>query len=98
MKINKKKLKTFDLSYFKGKCHFEEGGTQNYFKRTAGVGSGNYIYFWKSKGLSDERINSNTASIHIITPELSHYGTKTRVKFSGSCLSKMRLHIIMEQY
>ena len=25
-----KKLKTFDLSYFKGKGHFEEGGTQNY--------------------------------------------------------------------
>ena len=25
-----------------------------YFKRVAGVGTGNYIYFWKSKGLSDE--------------------------------------------
>ena len=25
-----KKLKTFDLSYFKDKCHFEEHGTQNY--------------------------------------------------------------------
>ena len=25
-----KKLKTFDLSYFKGKDHFEEDGTQNY--------------------------------------------------------------------
>ena len=24
------KLKTFDLSYFIGKNHFEEGGTQNY--------------------------------------------------------------------
>ena len=41
---------------------------QRYFKRTAGVGSGNYIYFSKSKGLSDERINSNTASNHSITP------------------------------
>ena len=90
-----KKLKTFDSSNFKGEGHFEEDGTQNYFvfqpmqkyfKRIAGVGSGNYIYFWKSKGLSDERINSNTASNHSITPELSYYGTKTRVKFSGSCL------------
>ena len=43
---------------------------QKYFKRIAGVGSGNYIYLWKSKGLSDERINSNTASNHGITPEL----------------------------
>ena len=42
-----------------------------YFKRIAGVGSGNYIYFWTSKGLS--------ASNHNITPELSFYGTKIRV-------------------
>ena len=92
-----KKLKAFDLSYFKGKGHFEEDGTQKYlvfkpmqkyFKRIAGVGSGNYIYFWKSKDLSDERISSNTASYHSITPELSYYGTKTRVEFNGSCLKQ----------
>ena len=92
-----KKLKIFDLSYFKGKGHFEEDGTQNYlvfqpmyryFKRVAGVGSGNYIYFRKSKGLSDERINSVTTSNYSITPELSHYGTKARAKFSGSCLKQ----------
>ena len=59
-----------------------------YFKRIAGAGSGNYIYFWKSKGLSDERINSITASNYSITPALSHYGTKTRVKLSGSCLKQ----------
>ena len=38
--------------------------------------------------MSDERINSNTASNHIITPEFNHYGTKTRVKVSGSCLKQ----------
>ena len=47
-----KKLKTFDLSYFIGKGHFEEDGTQNYlvfqpmyrhFKKIAGLGSGNDI-------------------------------------------------------
>ena len=90
-----KKLKTFDLSYFKGKGRFKEDGTQNYlvfqpmyryFKRIAGVGSGNYIYIWKSKGLSDKRIYSITTSNYSITPELSHHGTKARVKFSGSCL------------
>ena len=27
-----------------------------YFKRVVGVGNGNYIYFLKSKGLSDENI------------------------------------------
>ena len=72
-----KTLKTFDLSYFKGKGHFEEDGAQNYlvfqpmyryFKRIAGVG-GDYIYFLKYKGLSDERIDSVTTSNYSITPE-----------------------------
>ena len=44
-----------------------------------GVGSGNYIYFWKSKGLSDERINSNTSNSNT---------TIGKVKFSGSCLKQ----------
>ena len=50
-----------------------------YFKRNFAVGSGNYIYYWKSKGLSGERINSITASSYKVTPQLSYYGTKTRV-------------------
>ena len=59
-----------------------------YFKNITGVFSGNYIYFWKSKGLSDERLDSITASNHKITPELSFYGTKIRVEFNGSCLKQ----------
>ena len=39
-------------------------------------------------GLSDERLNSNTASNYKITPELSYYGTKIRVDFNGSCLKQ----------
>ena len=61
-----------------------------YFRRVAAVGSGNNIYFWKSKRLSHERINSIIASNYSITPELSHYGTKERVKVSGSCLKQDR--------
>ena len=34
-----------------------------YFKKIIGVGNGNYVYLWKSKGLSDEDITSITASI-----------------------------------
>ena len=59
-----------------------------YFKRIAGVGSGNYIYFWKSKGLSDERLDCITASNYKITPELSFYGAKTRAEFNGCCLKQ----------
>ena len=92
-----KKLKTFDSSFFIAKSHFEEDGTQNYlvfqpmyryFKIIAGVGNGSYIYYWQSKGLSDERINSITASNYSVTPFLDYYGTKTRVEFSGSCLKQ----------
>ena len=59
-----------------------------HFQRIAGAGSNDYIYFWNSKGLSDERILSITASNHKITPELNFYGTKTRVEFNGSCLKQ----------
>ena len=38
--------------------------------------------------MSDERINSNTASNYSITPELSYYGTKTKVKFSRNCVKQ----------
>ena len=51
-----------------------------------GVGSGNYIYYWQSKGLSDERINSVKTPNHSITSNLDYYGTKGRVEFDGSCL------------
>ena len=92
-----KKLKTFDSSYFIGKSHFEEDGTQNYlvfqpmyryFKWVSGVGTGNYIYFWKSKGLSDENITALTAGDYKLNPELSYFGTKARAEFNGSCLKQ----------
>ena len=38
--------------------------------------------------MSDERLDSITASNYKITPELSFYGTKTRVEFNGSCLKQ----------
>ena len=41
--------------------------------------------------MSDERLNSNTASNYKITPELSFYGTKTRVEFIGSCLKQYKV-------
>ena len=73
------------LSYFRGKSHFEEDSTQNYFifqpiyryfKKIIGVGSGDFVYFWRSRGLSDESINSPITSDYIITSKLSYYGTK----------------------
>ena len=71
-----KKLKAFDSGYYIGKSHFEEDGTQGYlvfqpmyrhFKRVIGVGTGSYIYFWKSKGFSDENITAPIQAIISLT-------------------------------
>ena len=95
-----KKLKTFDLSYFIGKSHCEEDSTQNYlvfqplyryFNQVSGVGSGNYIYSWKSKGLFDENITAPTTSDYKPNPELSCFGTKTRVEVKGNCLKQHKV-------
>ena len=59
-----------------------------YFQQIVGVGNGNYIYYWKYKGLSDERINSIKTSNHSTTPNLDYYGTKTKVEFDGICLKQ----------
>ena len=90
-----KKPTTFDSSYFIGKSHFEEDDAQNYlvfqpmyifFKRVVGAGTGNYIYFWKSKWLSDENITTPTTSDYRPNLQLRYFANKTRVRFSGSWL------------
>ena len=86
------KLKTFDSSYFIGKSHFDEDVTQNYLvfqsinKYFKVITSADYVSSWKSKGLSSESIKPPTTSDNILTPALNYYVTKTRVKFTGSCL------------
>ena len=47
-----------------------------------------YVLSWKSKLLSAESINPPTTSDNSLTPILNYYGTKTRVKFTGSCLKQ----------
>ena len=55
----------------------------------ARIGNVSCIYYWKSKGLSDERINSIKTSACGITPYLSYYNTnKIRLKFNGGCLKQ----------
>ena len=87
-----KKLKAFHSSYFIGKSHFDEDGTQNdvmfqplnkYFKVIANA---DYVSSWKSKGLSAETIKPRSTSDNNLNPAKSYYATKTRVKFTGSCL------------
>ena len=87
-------LKTFDSSYFIGKSHLEEDGTQNilvfeplkkYFKIITNT---KYISAWESKGLADQTIKPPTTSNYKLNPQLNYFGTKTRLEFRGSCLKQ----------
>ena len=62
-----------------------------YFKRISGVGSGNYIYFWKCKALTYENTKAPATTDYELNPQLSYFGTKTRVEFSGSCLKQGKI-------
>ena len=92
-----KKLKTFDLRYFIGKSHFEEDDTQNYLvsqplnKYFKVIANTQYILTWESKGLSAETIKPPATSDNSLTPALSYYGIKTRVKCTGSCLKQPKV-------
>ena len=87
-------LKTFDFSYFIGKSHSGEDGTQNYlvfqpmYRYFEMITNADYISSWKFKGLSNESIKPPTTSDNSLNPALNHYGTKIRVKFTGSCLKQ----------
>ena len=92
-----KKLKTLDLSYFIGKSHFKEDGAQNYLvfqplnKYFKLIASTDYVLSWKSKGLSAKTIKPPSSSDNSLIPAVSYYGTKTRVKFTGSCLKQPKI-------
>ena len=92
---NIKKLQTFDLGYYRGKSHFEEDGIQNYlifqplfkyFKVNSIINVIDYVLSWQSKGLSSESIKAISTSDNTLTPTLTYYGTKIKVKVTGNCL------------
>ena len=91
------KLKTFDLTYFIGKSHFEEDDNQNYSvfqplnKYFKVIANTDYVLSWKSKGLSAKTIKPTTTSENILTPAVSYYCTNTRVKLIGSCLKQTKI-------
>ena len=52
------------------------------------ITSTDFVSSWKSKGLSAETIKPPATSDNRLTPTLSYHGSKTRVKFTGSCLKQ----------
>ena len=92
-----KKLRTFDLSYFKGKIHFEEDGAREYsvfqpkYRYFKLIANARYISELKSKGFSNESIKTPTISDDNLTPIIDYFGAKIRLKFNGSCLKQNKL-------
>ena len=86
------------MSYYSGKQYFDDGsGKQNYlvflpmgkyFKLNSVVNTADYVLSWQSKGIFNESIKPSTTTNNSLTPELNYYGTKTRVKFTRSCLKQ----------
>ena len=92
-----------DLSYYRGKQYFDEGSDKQnyllflplrkYFKLNSVVDAADNVLSWQSKGLSNESIKLPTTTNSSLTPELNYYGSKTKVKFTRSCL-KQSSHIL----
>ena len=90
------------MSYYHGKHYFDEGiGEQNYlvflpmrkyFKLNLVADTVDYVLSWQSKRLSNESIKQPTTTNNSLTPELDYYGTKTKIKLTGSFL-KQSSHI-----
>ena len=80
------------MSYFIGKSHFEDNGTQNYLvfqplnKYFRLITNTLSILSWQSKGLSTENIDPPNASL---PPSINYVGNKIIVKFIGSCLKQL---------
>ena len=68
-----------------------------YFKLNSVTGAADYVLSWQSKGLSNESIKPPTTFDNSLNPELNCYGTKTRVKFTKSCL-KQPSHILSHKH
>ena len=79
------KLKTFDSSYFVGKSHFEEDGTQNYLvfqpinRYFEVIVNTDYVSSWKSKGSSAKSNKPPTTSDNSLTPVLLWHQNENKI-------------------
>ena len=55
------------------------------------INNTNFISEWISKGLSSESIKPPKTSNNSLAPAINNYGTRTRVKLTGSCLQQSKL-------
>ena len=84
----------------------KENGKQNYlvfhslrkyFELNSVVDAADYVLSWQWKGLSNESIKPPTTTNNSLTPELNYYGTKTKIKFTGSCLKQSSIFLLIKK-
>ena len=90
-----KKLKTFDLSYFRGKnYHIRQSkllyiSANSKYLKVAYVNDITYILSLKSRGLNDVKIDYIKTNNYLLNPRMDHYDmSKIRIKFDGSFLNR----------
>ena len=94
-----KKPQKFDSSYFRGKNYFDGDGSQNYLVfqpmyRYFKTFTGNnliFIFSWKSKGLSNEKIGSTKTSNYDQSPRLVYDNARIKLNFSGDLLKQDKI-------
>ena len=59
-----------------------------YFKN---IGNTDHVSAWKSRRLSYESTKPPSTSDNSLAPSLRYIGTKTRLKFVGSCLKQDKI-------
>ena len=66
------------------------------FKQIAGVGNGSYIYYWQSKGLSEEKKLVLLQRVIIVLPQTSVVMLLKREKNVKEAV-RNKIHLIMEK-
>ena len=87
-------------SYFRGRYYFDsDDGTQNYlvfqpmykYFETSVKGSTTFVSSWESKGLSNEKISSNTTLRYNQAPSLAYDNVRIKLKFAGDLLKQDKI-------
>ena len=74
--------------YFKLNSYLVFLPMRKYFKLNSVVDTIDCILSWQSKGLSNKSIKRPTTTNNSLTQELNYYGTRTKIKFTKSCLKQ----------
>ena len=98
------KLEVFGSSYFCGKSHFKDDGTQNYlvfqgvYKYFRTAATTNKITAQKCNVLSDENIKLPATSDNTLNPEIYYFdNAEIRKSFDGCCLKQEKVNLFNAQ-